>query len=161
MLPEPRESPLSRQERHELSSDYLQRYHRVLLDDEEAEGFKMHGTAISVCGLLSAIAIPWQLINMLTVRDNPELLRPQLAKSSVMAAALATALMIAGSQQRAYHHKLTQKYFAHLDDYQIKNSPSLFMGEQQLDLIAAQRNMPVEQIQPSDEQNRFNPPKKL
>ena len=144
MLAEPRETPLSRQERHELSADYLQRYHRVLLDDEEAEGFKMHGTAISVCGLLSTIAIPWQLINMLTVRDNPEKLRPQLAKSSALAAVLATALMVAGSQQRAYHHKLTTKYFDHLDDYSIKNYPSLYMGEQQMNLIAAQRNIPLE-----------------
>ena len=89
----------------------------MLLDDEEAEGFKMHGTAISVCGLLCTVAVPWQLINMLTVRDNPEKLRPHLARSSVMAAVLATALMVAGSQQRAYHHKLTEKYFGQLDDY--------------------------------------------
>lgn len=116
----------------------------MLLDDEEAEGFKMHGTAINICGSLSAVAIPWQLINMLTVRDNPEKLRPQLAKSSALAAVLATALMVAGSQQRAYHHKLTTKYFGHLDDYSIKNYPSLYMGEQQMNLIAAQRNMPIE-----------------
>ena len=76
----------------------------MLLDEEETVQFKRHATAISICGLLSTIAIPWQLINMLTLRDNPEKLRPALARyvhaTQMMSTHVAAAQRCVGSGRR-------------------------------------------------------------
>ena len=89
-------------QRLELSQDQLQRYHRHLLNHEELKVYGMHKFRVDIISLLGTIAIPWTLVNMLTLRDNPAVQKTRLVHSTGLLSLVFVGFMYFGKQQSEF-----------------------------------------------------------
>ncbi|CDW84223.1 UNKNOWN [Stylonychia lemnae] len=121
---------LSPEEKQGYITDYLQKYYRSFLNEQEQQRYIQLRQFNSAASGAFAILLPFTVMYSISTKYNPDSFYPKSLQCIIMMGLLGMGMHHLHQKQKTYHQGLTLKYFSQYSDDQIKNF-DLLMQQQQ------------------------------
>eukprot|EP00347_Sterkiella_histriomuscorum_P014693 403359910 len=142
-MPDNRMTP---DERLDFARDYLQRYYKSFLNEQEQHKFQQLRTVNSVASGGLAILLPFTVVYTMSTKYNATAFYSKSVQCLIMMGFLGMGMHHIHSKQKRFQTELAQKYFQGYSDDQLRNFDTL-MGIQRKNMQTYEEQQQLQNLQ--------------